>query len=326
MSEWDKVSTVAAADWDSCSVPAQNKVRERQATRATQMLALTDARNTRNDLASKNQHEEQMAAVQAEINAEQQAIEDREREVDITNRSRSLVVRGENFEVEKQELAQKAAEDEIARQQQLKNEDIAEENRQRSKVVTDRKKEEAHKDEIISAKRNEAKVSQERREERNALRDFNLRAAMSVDTTKSVCKNALFIGGTAFILWMLFKVAANFDPSWWKDHDHQHGGTPVHEQGSGQSGVIPGASGNPNGQGASNQPQKEFVPGEHQGLPFEEQAEGQMKGSDGQIYESSMPDKPFEHSGQGAGKKGENPAEWGWDKYFPADKLKTPEV
>lgn len=326
MTDWDQVSTTASADWETCSVPAQSKVRQRQAVRKTNMLALTDARNTKNELTSKNKHEEQMAAVQAEIDAQQQAIEDRERDADLANRSRSLVVRSENFEVEQQELAQKAIEDDVLRAQKIKYDDIAEEDRIRWKKIADRKKEEAHKDEIASAKMEAATLAQERRDERNTLRDFNLRAAMTVDTTKSFCKNTLLIGGTAFVLWMLLKIAMNFDPKWWDSHEHghQHNNPPIHEQG----GNLPDGTGNPAlpggaGQGAESKP---FVPGEQQGQPYEEQEAGKVKGADGEIYEYTPPTKPIEHSGEGKAQGGEDPNAWGWDKYFPPEKLKTPQV
>ena len=297
MRDWDKVSKPASADWSKCSLPAKADAQQRRAERSAQRRAMVEAKDTKLAVLSDAAYGKEMASVQEEIDIAKREQDTLLRTSNHTERSYALVAHSEEYEITKkeQDLAVKKAED--ARLQQ----------------------EAQHQAKIESDKRASLEADLQRRQERHALRDSNLRTAMRVDTTKSYSKKALIVGGTA---WMLFKVAANFDALFLPDgHQHNAPKSPVPEQGvsSPQQGADQGQPITPP---AAKPP--EFIPGQGKGAGYEQQPEGKVKGKDGEIYEHSAPSIPFEHSGEGKSKKAENPEDWGWDNYFPPQQLKAP--
>ena len=311
MSEWDKVAKPVSADWDGCAVPVKSEAQQRREKRREQQQAIVEAQHKKQDLVAQNAYKTEMAAVQDEMDAIKMAESERARKKNNQQRELSVIARNENFALSQQETA-------LA----MKEAEAAEERRQRAKILADKLAEDEHNQKIIDEKRAAQADELERRGKRRLQRDYNLRAARRVDTTKSYSKKALIIGGTAFVLWMLFKVAQNFDAFFLPPAPPP----PVHEQGATPAQPQQPQPAAEQGQGQTQPPAQNppFVPGQTPQAPYEPSSEGKVKGSDGKEYEHSSPEAPYKHSGEGEGKKGENPADWGWERYFPQSELKPP--
>ncbi len=183
-----------------------------------------------------------------------------------------------------------------------------------------------HKEAMRKAAIQAAKDEQKHAEELKAKEFQKQKSKKTVGIVASFAKNTLMLSGAAFIMFMLYKVATDFDRFFPEHKDNPNGGVPTQDhaqqppvtdptlppgQGTGKATPNSGetSQGNPQDgtQGGSNETPAGGS-GAQEPKTFPEPVRD--------FSEYAPPADAGKHIGEGEGKKGENPDEWGWGVYY----------
>ena len=148
----------------------------------------------------------------------------------------------------------------------------------------------------------------------------------TVGIVASFAKNTLMLSGAAFIMFMLYKVATDFDRIFPEHKDNSNDGVPTQDHAQQPPVTDPTL---PPGQGTGNATPNNGDPSQNnpQGGTQGGSNETPAGGSGAQepktfpepvrdFSEYAPPADAGKHIGEGEGKKGENPDEWGWGVYY----------